>query len=828
MPIFTAAAVFIAEAIGVTSVLGIAAINLGVRVVAAYVVSSLVTKRDPGTPTSNSTTGSGGGSRVQLQPATENRLPVVYGSAFVSPIIIDAKISTDQKTMWYVMALSEVTDTGTISFNRQYWGDKELFFDTGDKTKVAYWTDTNNVTNTNVAGNMYIYYYNNGSANPTNTTLKAWEVLSDSQIESTQRWPTTNTMTNVAFAIVKVIYNTTAGLTGSDQFKVQLVNTLYQPGSVIKDYLHNTRYGCAISYDNIDTDALTALDTYSAQQISYINPAGGPLLYQDRYTINGPIDTNNNCLVNLQAMVDSCDSWLQWNETYNKWSVKINRSYTDYTTFESLFAITSSNIIGGVNITPVDLNSTYNIVEAHWPNSKIKDQSDYAYVTLPTVDRNPNEPDNKLDLQLPLVNNLVQATYLSTRRLIQSRDDLIIDISLDYSGIQIEAGDVVRVYHNVYGWDGKLFLVNQVIESKADDGSLGAKVSLFEYNEQVYQNISITDFVPDTNTGIPNPFWITTPEAPYVTSNNVPGGSGAISAFTVSGHVPATGTILYMDFYYGTTPDASTYKLYQTVTAPNGQSFTNNQTINLTVNDLTSNTYYWSVRARSSANDTGTTGGSKISTPSAPHTWPGATVLPVTQVNGSNVGGINYSMMQAGATGAFPYTKYNSSVGYPVNVTTTSARNVPLIYPGTTQSDTFPWYNDSPRWNSATGGALAWTSEGANGWYTAISVNVSTISIDPGELFQVNGYLNLVTDTANTTIQVMLFYDFGVNGIVLEQVNMQTFTIPNAGAYPYLIPLVHVASVAASASRIGFAIRNLTASTNVTIFAGALGVKQVK
>jgi hypothetical protein len=839
MPVFTAAAAFIAAEIGITSVMGIAAVNLGVRVLATYVVSDLMTKRsDPGSQAQQSQVSSG--TRVQLSPATANKLQIVYGSAFISPIIIDAKISTDQKTMWYVMALSEATDNGSISFGRTWWGDKELSL-TGPN--AVQWTDTNGQTNSQCNNNLFVYYFNNGSHSPVNNTQSAIEILQDEQIAPADRWTDNHLMSNTAFAIVKIVFNQDASLTNLDQLKVQVINSINEPGTVVLDYLNNSRYGCAIPIENIDVDSLTALNTYSAQQISYTPAGGGALAYQNRYTINGVINTNNNCLTNLQQIMDACDSWLKWDEVNNKWAVIINRSYTDYTTYESLFVIDSDNIVGGVDVVPVDLNSTYNRVESSFFNNKTKDQSDYTYLTLPEIDMNPNEPQNILSMQLPLVNNSVQAHYLAVRRLIQSREDLIVNISMDYSGIQIEAGDIVRVAHPVYGWGpmptnvnnpDKLFIVNQVVESKTEDGSLGARVSLFEYNEEIYQNIDIQDYVPESNTGIANPGWISQPSSPIVTTNTTPTADGSTSTFSVSGTVPDSGTILFMDFYYGTTTDASTYKLYKTLNPATGKSFTNGASVQITVNDLPAGTYFWSVRARSTQTS------SPMGSTSNSHTWNGSALLPPALVGATIVGGIangmvqnnaiSYSNLAPNATGVYPFVKYDVRNSTPVLVTSTTYRNIPLIYPGVsvTSPNVFPWYQNTPAWSSTYGPAFA-VNNGTNGWYAAIGLDVSSISIDPSEVFGINGYLNMLTDTPNTIVQVMLYYKFGTQTYyTAEQVNFQTHTIANTAPYPFQIPLTHISTVATSAREIGFLIRNLTVGSNVTIYAGGIGAKQNK
>ena len=857
MPVFTAAAAYIAATVGVSSAIGLAAINFGVRVLASYVVSSLIGNRQ-NTAGNDTSAQNNLGNRVQFPPATDNKLPIVYGTAFVSPAIIDALITEDQQTMFYVMALSEKTDTGTITFGRQWWGDKELILDSTDTTKVIKWIDSSDNENTNINGNMNVYYYNNGSNSPVNTTLTAIEVLSDSAISLPYRWTSNHLMSNTAFAIVKMKYNQDAGTTGLEQFKVQLQNSLKAPGAVIGDYLANERYGCAIGTENIDLAALTALDVYSNQLITY-TPVGGGTATQVRYEVNGPINTNNACLTNLQQLVDTCDSWLKWDEVNGKWSVVINQSYTDYTTYANLFVIDSSNIVGGVDVNPVDLNSTYNSIEGQFPNKKIKDQTDYTYIIFPAEDMSPNEPANRLVLQFPLINNSVQATYLSTRRLIQSREDLIVNFTMDYSGIQVEAGDVVRVAHEVYGWGpipsnptnlDKLFRVDQVIETKSEDGSLGARLSLVEYNNQVYENIDITDYTPATNTGIPNPAWISTPGSPVVTPVTTPTVDGQLGSFTVSATIPATGTVLYLDFYYGTTNVATTHKLYRTITPNTGRAFVNGETITITVNDLPAGTYYWSIKARNTTAVTATGGGgSSQPSPSSttPLLWLGAALLAPSIIGALVKGGIATGLIQPNAItkallspevrGVTKTMQFNpvTTGGAIENVDSLAdwERNIPMNITGVTVApdDIFPWaegtgtFSTGP-WLPAVARAEVYTS-GQYGWYKGVYWSVEDDPVIPEvDYFNINLNLNFLTDTPNTVFQIILYVTFegdDPGSFVIQQgAYFGTHTITDEEPYPYAVSINNFAGTTGfTGLEVGFAIRNMTAGSVLTLVSGS-------
>ena len=738
MPIFTAIA---AGVTAIAGAIGFSAAAAGiVGSVAAFAARTLLTigisKLISNRAGQNAAGTSNAGARVQLPPATDNKLPVIYGSAFIGGSVTDAKLSTDQKTMWYVVSLAEVTDTtagSAYTFGNIYYDNKLVTFGTGaDAAKVVSLTTNTAGTpevDTKIAGNLFIYLFPNGSSSGTNTGgQSAITILSDSDIPSNQRWNQgiytadgqSATMSNTAFAIVEVIYNTEAGTTGLGSLTVQLQNSLYQPGSVIKDYLTNPRYGCSIPLSKINTASLAALDAYSAQTIIY-EPVGGGTATQARYRIDGPVNTGQNCLNNLQQLVDSCDSWLQYSEMSGEWKVVINRSYTDYTTLGQLYEVDSSNLIGGIEVNPLDLNGTFNIVEVQYPNYHIKDQTDFQTISL-AVDYpsllSANEPVNKLNIQLPQVNNAVQAKYLALRRLFQGREDLVISFATDYSGIQVEAGDVIKVTLSQYDWTDKLFRVNFVGEQKYADGSLGATMTAFEYNDSVYDDNLIKDFVPEPNTGLSDPNIIGTPAAPTVTLDV----SGTIATMTVDAVVPTPGQVLYMDFNYGNTSNSAQHFYYSTV-AGNGEQLVANTAVSINSTDLPAGTYYWSVTAKN--NNVGVRSGA--STPAV--VWAGPTV---TEWDG-NIGGITGNNIQANTITGNNIAA-NTITGSKVASNTITSNNL------TTTGVTAGSYASANITVDASGRITVATNGGGGGGNTTINGDQITLGLGlPGNIAQGSG-----------------------------------------------------------------------------------------
>jgi len=551
--------------------------------------------------------GGEGGGRIQLPPATDNKIPVVYGTAFIGGSIVDAMLSLNQKTMWYVVALAEHTDTTVGSgytFGDIYYDGKLVNFGSNGAVASLQTNTTPAQIDTRVNGYIYIYLFNNGSSSGVNTGgLTASQILSTANgVPAQQAWGPNQTMTNCAFAIIRVNYSTDAGTTGIGALTAQITNSIDKPGDAIKDYMLNTRYGCAIPLARIDTTSLTDLDTYSDQLIDYKpvgwNP-GDPFNQQARYRINGPLDTSQNCLDNLQFLVDSCDSWLQYSELTGLWRVVINQRYSGYPNPANLYLVDSSNLIGGIDISPIDLNDTYNQVEVAYPNTNVKDQTDYQiidlFTELPSI-LSENEAVNRLNVTLPLVNNAVQAKYIAARRILQSREDLVITFKLDFSGIQVEAGDVIKVTHEIYGWTEKLFRVNAVSEEKDPEGNLFAVLQAFEYNDSVYADDPVQDFVPEFNTGCLSCNVIDIPGTPVVSVNPV--AADGTTSFKLTSTVPTQGLVLYMDFNYGDNSNVQSHRLYRTVQQSNGDPFINSTSSNIDINDIPGGNYYFSVTAR--------------------------------------------------------------------------------------------------------------------------------------------------------------------------------------------------------------------------------------
>jgi len=455
------------------------------------------------------------GNRQQIAPATDNKLPVVYGSAWVGGTIVDLSITEDNQNLYYVIALSEVTGNGadTITFGDIYYGGKKVVFNGTNLYSVDSLLDESTGESQPVNGNIEFYLYSNGINSNQNSNLSATQVMQSSGL--VWQWNNTQLMTNCSFAILHLTYNQDLNIQGIEQTKFQITNSRSKPGDCFNDYLTNTVYGAAIPVNQIDTTSLTALNTYCDGSFTY-EPYSGGSATQTRFRFDGVIDTNRTIMQNLQDMASCCDCLLRYNEILGTWGVVVQSP-----TYTVAMNINDSNMVSAISITPIDIAGSYNVIECKFPDENNQDSFNSSTFDLAEIAPEllfQNEPVNKQSVSLPLVNNDVRAQYLANRMLKSAREDLQVQCTINYVGLQLEAGDIVSVTSVNYGWDAKLFRINKVVQTFEDSGQVLAKLTLSEFNSAIYDDVSITQFAPVPNTGIGSPTLFGTIPVPVVSA----------------------------------------------------------------------------------------------------------------------------------------------------------------------------------------------------------------------------------------------------------------------------------------------------------------------
>lgn len=600
------------------------------------------------------------GSRLQIPPAGDNKIPVIYGAAYTGGTITDVSITSDYQNLYYCLALCEVTNTenggtpDTITFGNVYWGGKRVVFDGTNYVVASLLDESTGLYDYSVAGKLEFYFYRNGSQNPTNTVWYAYgpQVMGNTNL--VYQWNTTKLMSNCAFVIIKIRYSASANLTGIQQTKFQVTNSRYAPGDCFSDYLFSTRYGAAVPTANINSSSLTALNAYCNQSFTYTDYNGFPNTLPQRFRFDGVLDTQQPIMTNLQYMATCCDCLLRYNEITNTWGVVVQSP-----TYTVAMPLDDSNVIGSINVTPLDIASSFNIAEVKFPDSSTQDSFNSATFNLAVINPSllyPNEPVNKQSISLPLVNNNVRAQYIANRFLEACREDLQIQLTIGYVGLQLEAGDIISLTNTNYGWSAKLFRISKVTENYGSDGTITATLMLTEYNSAVYDDKNITQFTPSPNTGLASPLTFGTIPTPVVTAYYP---SAANPSFVIDITTSSAGIVDYVECWYSAYLSPTTAQRFFAGTsaiASDGNPYSPSTYLTITLTDIPAGNWYFFTRMVNGL------GSSIYSSPSSVFQWRPTTFTYVNQylvvAYGDDLVGTGIS---SSPTGKNYYGLYNST-----------------------------------------------------------------------------------------------------------------------------------------------------------------------
>jgi hypothetical protein len=284
-------------------------------------------------------------------------------------------------------------------------------------------------------------------------------------------------------------------------------------------------------------------------------------IVENIFKVNGVIDTGKTVVQNLQTICAASGCWLSYDIAQGKWAVAIN------TTGTSIASFNDSNIIGGINISSTGLTELYNSVEIEFPHKDIKDRKDYITFSIADESRYPNEPDNVLELQTDLVNDPIQAAYIASRELKQSRVDKVIEFRTDFSKLGLKAGDLIDVTNTPYGYTSKVFRIVSITEDDADDGVLSLSIQALEYDADVYSTTGLErdDRFVDNGIITKDKNTATTASDGAASSNNLTnallGTGGAALLLSLLNSMTRTGTVgASSNNAFGLAPTAFTFK----------------------------------------------------------------------------------------------------------------------------------------------------------------------------------------------------------------------------------------------------------------------------
>ena len=317
MAVFTAIATAIVGAIGITGTLA--------TIATAFVATGLAIGTAKILGVMDAPKGTDPGIKIQLPPATDNKVPRLYGRNFAGGTIIDAEIKNQNKTMAYCIVLSDMSDIigETWTINDIYRGDARLIF---SGANVISQIDPNATSSPAIANKIRVRVYAGGSAStyqifPTSGAVNAYGGTSTSKTGQFLNWSASNAMTDLVFAIVEIDYDAENDLVGLGAFTFDINSNLKRPDLVLVDYLNNERYGMGnvnfpvsvsgnvITPENIDTTSLTNWATYAST---------------NNVMINGGLSTFDTIRTNVSKICMSGGAFFTYNNKTGKFGVVVN------------------------------------------------------------------------------------------------------------------------------------------------------------------------------------------------------------------------------------------------------------------------------------------------------------------------------------------------------------------------------------------------------------------------------------------------------------------------------------------------------------------------
>ena len=246
------------------------------------------------------------------------------------------------------------------------------------------------------------------------------------------------------------------------------------PALCLRDYMLDSSYGLGETNTNIDSTALIAAANLCDEQVSIA--AGGT---QDRYQCNGVIDTGNQIKANIEQLLASMGGKL----TYSGGKYFIDGA--DYKT--PTYTFTEADIISDVQTqTRQSRRGGYNGVKGIF----VSEEKDYKVLDYPpqisstyaTEDGDPLY----LDMPLPMVTNNLQAQRLAKIALLKSRQQVVISMSVNLTGLQIKVGDTIQVTNDRLNYDQKVFEVIDYSLVLGEGEQLGVSLTCIETAAALY------------------------------------------------------------------------------------------------------------------------------------------------------------------------------------------------------------------------------------------------------------------------------------------------------------------------------------------------------
>ncbi len=265
----------------------------------------------------------------------------------------------------------------------------------------------------------------------------------------------------------------TALVKGRKVYDPRSTSTAYSANAalVIRDYL-TADFG--LNDPNVDDVSFAASANVCDEDVSLAGVGS-----EKRYEANGVVSADMTPQEIVNRLITSCAGTLFWGQG----NFQLKAGY--YTNPIKTFTLDDfrSNISIDTRIASRD---NFNRIVGTFADADVDYiVSDFPAIESATFEAEDNGIENTLDLQLPFTTSAAMAQRLAKLTLYRGREQITVSADFGLSAFGVQAGDVVALTIDRYGWDAKTFEVT-AWNFKYEDGDLRIAMTLRETSSAAF------------------------------------------------------------------------------------------------------------------------------------------------------------------------------------------------------------------------------------------------------------------------------------------------------------------------------------------------------
>lgn len=335
-------------------------------------------------------------------------------------------------------------------------------------------------------------------------------------VSESSHWTSDHRLRGVAYIYARLKYdqdrysngipNITAVVRGKKVFDPRSSTTAFtsNPALCVRDFLLDDKYGLGVSASELNAASFNSAANLCDETVTTTSGS------QDRYTLDGVVDSASTPKDNLEGMLTSCAGSLVY-------------SGGEFFMFASAYktptvTLDESVVTGSMSIqTRKSRRELFNAVKGIFSS----EDDNYVLTDYPAIVSSTYQTEDGdeiyLDVDLPYTTNPIRAERIAKLSLLRTRQQITATIPCNLSALRLKAGDTVMIDNTRFGWDQKVFEIINLRLSADDSGALGVELQVIETAPAVYDWTTgdEIDFVAGQPTTLPSP---TSVIAPTITS----------------------------------------------------------------------------------------------------------------------------------------------------------------------------------------------------------------------------------------------------------------------------------------------------------------------